>query len=216
MAAKKKSPQSSNAAEKRVMNNKPKSTKPKSGDKPGPWDNIGRGLKTGERFVREVTGVADVERFVTKPSAKTAASLAITAAAYAAGPIAKASQTKKAVQAAQDITRTMEARAAVAAANAAKTDRVVKATKGAGTLTTKSGKKLPVSGMKSFSTAKNPNRAAASTRVQVSKEAKDAYAAAKQASQKKVIIGFGAGGVVGTAKASTTVSVEKNKKKYKK
>jgi hypothetical protein len=198
-------------------------TAPKSQDKPGPWDNIGRGLKTAGRginlagkVVYEVSGAGDVERFARNPSKKNAAMLGITVGAYLAGPAAKVAQTGKAIKAARGVNAGLDARAAANATKAATTSRVVKATKGAGTVTTKSGKALPMTGINTFSTAKNPARSAASTYSMGSRQAAAAAQAARLKAQKNVIAGFGLGGSVVVAKGSTTVSVENQKNKKKK
>jgi hypothetical protein len=187
-----------------------------SKDKPGPWDNIGRGLKTAGKVGYEVSGAGDVARFAKNPSLKNAASLGITVAAYAAGPAAKAAQIAKAAKATKAVRATADVRAAAAATRAAKTTRVVNATKGAGTVTTKSGKALPMTGVKSFSTAKSPARAASSTYSMVNRQAIQAGKKAGAKAQKNVVAGFGAGGAVAVAKGSTTVSVQNQKNKPKK
>jgi hypothetical protein len=73
--------------------------KPASKDKPGPWDNIGRGLTTAGKVGYEVSGAGDAVRFVKDPSLKNAAMLGLTVAAYAAGPAAKSAQAAKTLKA---------------------------------------------------------------------------------------------------------------------
>jgi hypothetical protein len=188
----------------------------KSSDKPGPWDNIGRGLNTAGKVAYEVSGAGDVKRFAKNPSLKTAASLGITVAAYAAGPAAGIHKAVKVAQAAKAINAGADARAAQAALKAANTTRVVKATKGAGTVTTKSGKALPMTGIKSFSTAKSPARASASSYSMSSRNAVQAGKKAGAKAQNKVVAGYGAGVTVASTKAGTTISTQNQKPKKKK
>jgi hypothetical protein len=68
-------------------------------DKPGPWDNIARGVSIGGKVVYEVSGAGDVVRFAKNPSRKNAASLGLTIAAYAGGPALKAAAAGRAVKA---------------------------------------------------------------------------------------------------------------------
>lgn len=161
----------------------------------------------------EVSGAGDAMRFIRNPSFKNAAMLGVTVAAYAAGPAAKAAQAAKVANAMRAVNATSDARAATAAARAATTNRVVKATGGAGKITTNSGKALPMTGINTFSTAMNPARAAASTRVVVGKQAQEAGLSASAAMQKLVNSGKVAGASVASAKAGSTVSTQKQKNK---
>ena len=190
---------------------KPATVKPK-----GLGDDIGRGINMAGKVVYEVSGAGDAVRFAKNPSLKNAAMLGLTVAAYAAGPAAKAAQATKAIKAAEAINATSKVRAAQAVVNAAKTEKVVKATKGAGTLTTKSGTKLPVSGMKTFSTAKNPASVAAGARGSVRAEANKAGNAAFSAAEGRVTRSKIAAASLASAKAGSTVSTQKQKNKPKK
>jgi hypothetical protein len=187
-----------------------------SADKPGPMDNIARGMNTAGKVVHEVLGGGDVNRFVKNPNLKTTASLALTVAAYAAGPAALGRKATLVANAVKAKSATAPIRAAENAAKAAKTSRVMKATKGAGTVTTKSGKALPMTGVKSFSTAKSPARSASSTYSMVNRQAAQAGAKAGAKAQKNVIAGFAAGGGLMINKAGTTVSTQNQKPKKKK
>ena len=154
-------------------------------------------------------------RFARDPSLKNAAMLGLTVAAYAAGPAAKAAQSTKAIKAAQAINAQSKIRAAQAVAAAAKTEKVVKATKGAGTLTTKAGTKLPVSGIKTFSTTKNPASVAAgakgANRVKANKAGDAAFSDAEGIVTKSKI----AAASLASAKTASTVSTQKQKNKPK-
>jgi len=178
--------------------------------------DIGRGINMAGKVVYEVSGAGDAVRFAKNPSLKNAAMLGLTVAAYAAGPAAKAAQAGKVIKATQAVSKTADVRAAAAAVKAANTSRVVKATKGAGTVTTKSGTALPMTGIKSFSTAKSPARASASTYSMTQRQAVQAGKDAGIAAQKNVTRGYSAAGAMVVAKGSTTVSVEKQKNKQKK
>jgi len=178
-------------------------------------NNSNSAAEIAKTVAYEVSGAGDLMRFVRNPSLKTAASLGVTIGAYALGPAAKAAQAAKVANAVRAVNATADVRAANAAIQAAKTSRVVKATKGAGVVTTKAGTKLPMTGIKSFSTAKNPARAAASTRVVVGKEAQAAGASAAASMQKVVTGGKIAGASVASAKAGSTVSTQKQKKARK-
>ena len=190
---------------------KPATVKPK-----GLGDDIGRGINMAGKVVYEVSGAGDAVRFAKNPSLKNAAMLGLTVAAYAAGPAAKAAQAGKVIKATSKVAATADVRAEAAAVKAANTSRVVKATKGAGTVTTKSGTALPMTGIKSFSTAKSPARASASTYSMVQRDAVQAGKDAGLAAQKYVTRGKMAGGGMVIAKGTTTVSVEKQKNKQKK
>jgi hypothetical protein len=200
----------------RPKNNPVTPAKKPSGDRPGPWDNIGRGLKTAGKVTYEVSGAGDVKRFVKNPNLKTGASLVITAASYAAGPAALGFKATKVANAAKAINAAAPSRAAAAASKAANTTRVVKATKGAGTVTTKSGKALPMTGIKSFSTAKSPARASASSYSMSSRKAAQAGKNAGAKAQNKVVAGFGVGGAIALNKGGTTISTQNQKSKKKK
>ena len=182
----------------------------------GLGNDIGRGINMAGKVVYEVSGAGDAVRFAKNPSLKNAAMLGLTVAAYAAGPAAKAAQAGKVIKATSKVAATADVRAAAAAVKAANTSRVVKATKGAGTVTTKSGTALPMTGIKSFSTAKSPARASASTYSMVQRDAVQAGKDAGLAAQKYVTRGKMAGGGMVIAKGTTTVSVEKQKNKQKK
>ena len=84
------------------------------------------------------------------------------------------------------------------------------------TLTTKSGTKLPVSGMKTFSTAKNPASVAAGARGSVRAEANKAGNAAFSAAEGRVTRSKIAAASLASAKAGSTVSTQKQKNKPKK
>jgi hypothetical protein len=189
--------------------------KPKGIDWNGSLADFKDAVEIAGKVAYEVSGAGDVVRFAKDPSIKNAAALGLTVAAYAAGPAAKAAQTAKALNAFKAVEATSNIRAAAAAADAIKTSRVVAATKGAGTITTKSGVALPMTGIKTFSTAKNPVRAAASTRVVVTKEAEKAAATVASSMQGKVTAGKVAGAAVASAKAGSTVSTQKQKNKNK-
>jgi hypothetical protein len=161
----------------------------------------------------EVSGAGDAMRFIRNPSFKNAAMLGVTVAAYAAGPAAKAAQAARVANTMRAVNATADARAASAAARAATTNRVVRATGGAGTITTRGGTALPMTGIRTFSTAKNPVRAAASTRVAVANEAQAAGMGAAASMQRLVTGGKVAGASVASAKAGSTVSTQKQKNK---
>ncbi len=199
----------------RPKNNPVTPAKKPSGDRPGPWDNIGRGLKTANKVAYEVSGAGDVKRFAKNPNLKTGASLAITVASYAAGPAAAGLKAVKVAKAAKAVNAGADVRAAAAAVKAANTTRVVKATKGAGTVTTKSGKALPMTGIKSFSTAKSPARAAASSYSMSTRKAAQAGKNAGAKAQTKVVAGYGVGGAIALNKGGTTISTQNQKKKKK-
>jgi hypothetical protein len=192
--------------------------KPASKDKPGPWDNIGRGLTTAGKVGYEVSGAGDAVRFVKNPSLKNAAMLGLTVAAYAAGPAAKSAQAAKTLKAINAVNATKNVRVAKAVLDAKGVDKVVRATKGMGTLTTKGGTKLPISGIKTFATAKNPANVAAGAAGSVRAQAYKAGAAASAKAEKNVtrakMVTVGVAG----AKAGSTVSTQnqKNKNKNKK
>lgn len=177
-------------------------------NKPGPWDNIGRGFKTFNKVVYEVSGAGDAKRFAKNPNIKNTASLAATIVTYAAGPALKGVQAARTALAVTGITRQMEARAALAAANATKDTRVVKAYKGAGALNTKAGTKVPVSGIKSFETGKSPTRAAASTRSQVTRDAADAGKKAYAKAQRPVTAAAATTASLVTGKTASTVTAQ--------
>lgn len=190
---------------------KPAAVKPK-----GLGDDIGRGINMAGKVVYEVSGAGDVKRFVKNPSLKNATMLGITVASYAAGPAAGIYKAAKVANAAKAINAGADIRAVAAATKAANTSRVVKATKGAGTVTTKSGTALPMTGIKSFSTAKSPARAAASSYSMSTRNAAQAGAKAGAKAQTKVVAGYGVGGAVALNKGGTTVSVQKQKNQIKK
>ena len=216
MAAKKKIATAADFRKKEEADKKKPAPKPVSNDKPGPWDNIARGMNTAGKVAYEVSGAGDVKRFAQNPSLKTAASLAVTVAAYAAGPAAKAAQAAKVAKAAKAVNATADVRAAANAAKAANTTRVMNATKGAGVVTTKGGKALPMTGVKSFSTAKSPTRAAASTYSMVNRQAAQAGAQAGAKAQKNVLLGTSFGGAIALNKGGTTISTQNQKKNQKK
>ena len=191
-------------------------SKKKSTNKPGPFDDIARAAKTVRNVGYEVSGAGDVMRFARNPSLKTAASLGLSVAAYAAGPAAKAAQGARAAKAAQTVRATKGVRAAEAAKKASSSTRVVKAYKGAGTVTTKAGSKANMTGIKTFSTGKNPARAAASTRSAVEREARTAGARSAARNQKKVTRGKIAAASLASAKGASTVSTQKQKQKNNK
>ena len=187
-----------------------------SKNKPGPWDDIARGVSISGKVVYEASGAADAVRFAKNPSLRNAANLGVSVAAYALGPAAKAAQAAKAAKAATAVRAGMGARVASNVAKAATSQRVVKAYKGAGTVTTKSGKALSMTGVKSFATGKNPARVAASTRAAVSAEARAAGAAASAKAGKNVTRAKVAGGAIVGAKGGATAERERNKGRNKK
>jgi hypothetical protein len=70
-----------------------------------------------------------------------------------------------------------------------------------------------MTGISTFSTAKNPVRAAASTRVVVGKQAQAAGASAAASMQKLVNRSKAAGGALAVSKTGTTYSTQKQKNK---
>ena len=190
--------------------------KPNPNDKPGPWDNIGRAAKTTGKIAYEVSGAGDVKRFVQNPSLKTGASLAFTVGTYAAGPILKAAAVGKAVKAGNKIMKTQEVRAAAAALAAENATRTVKAYKGAGKIATAANKDIAMTGIKTFTTGKNPNAVAAGVRKQVAMDAKAASKKVMKDNTKKIAAGYLAGGATVVAKGSTTASTYKQPTKKKK
>lgn len=189
--------------------------KPASKDKPGPWDNIGRGLTTARNVGYEVSGAGDAVRFVKDPSLKNAAMLGLTVAAYAAGPAAKSAQAAKTLAAINAVNVTRKVRVAKAVFEAKGVDRVVRATKGVGALTTKGGTRLPIGGIKTFVTAKNPANVAAGAAGSVRAQAYKAGAAASALAEKNVtrakMVTVGVAG----AKAGSTLSTQNQKDKNK-
>lgn len=190
--------------------------KPNPNDKPGPWDNIARGTKTAGKIAYEVSGAGDVKRFVQNPSLKTAGSLALTVGAYAAGPIIKGAVAAKAVKASSAVMKTQEVRAAAAALAAKDATRTVRAYKGAGVVETAAKSKLGMTGIKTFTTGKNPNAVAAGVRKAVEKEAVGAAKKVVAQNAKKVAAAKTAATAVASAKAGSTASTYKQPGKKKK
>jgi hypothetical protein len=198
-----------------------------SKDKPGPWDNIGRGLKTAGKVGYEVSGAGDVARFAKNPSLKNAASLGLTVAAYAGGPALKAAVAGRAVKAG------MAAEKAVLSTKAAKlakpvAEKSMQFTRPAGAkalnvpkgnLVQSSGKKVAVSGFEKATTAKNVNRVMAGRSSAVNAKAdrvgKAVVKETMKAAAPKIKAARTAGVALAGSKAGSTVSTEKQKNKKK-
>ena len=225
MAAKKKVV--SGVDKSRPKNNPVTPAKKSSGDRPGPWDNIGRGLKTAGKVTYEVSGAGDVKRFAKNPSLKNAASLGLTVASYAGGPALRAAAVGRAAKAG------FAAQKAVLSTKAAKVglpiaDKSMKfasktTSSGAkttvGKLVTQSEKSIPVSGFAKATTPKNVNRVkagrAAAVNTQATQAGKDAAKKTMKAAAPKIKAANTAGIALAGSKAGTTVSADKNKKKKK-
>jgi hypothetical protein len=212
----------------RPKNNPVTPAKKSSGDRPGPWDNIGRGLKTAGKVTYEVSGAGDVKRFAQNPSLKNAASLGLTVASYAGGPALRAAAVGRAANA------SFAAQKAVLSTRAAKVglpiaEKSMKFSRPAGAkalnvpkgnLVQASGKKVAVSGFEKATTAKNVNRVqagrAAAVNIQATKAGKVAAKQTMKAAAPKIKAANIAGIALAGSKAGTTVSADKNKNKKKK
>jgi hypothetical protein len=196
-------------------------------NKPGPWDNIARGVSIGGKVVYEVSGAGDVVRYAKNPSRKNAASLGLTIAAYAGGPALKAAATTRALKA------SMAAQQSVLATKAAKVaapiaDKSMKFTRSPGAkalnvpkgnLVQPSGKTIPVSGFEKATTPKNPNRVQAGRAAAVNMQADQAgYEAASRVMRQakpKIQAAKTSGVLLAGSKGGTTYNTQ-NKKKNKK
>jgi hypothetical protein len=166
--------------------------------------------------VYEVSGAGDVMRFKRDPSLANFAWVAFDIATLAAGPVAKARGLTKAVEAAKAINAGADVRTAAAVKKALTTDRVVKATKGTGTVTTKSGKALPMTGIKSFSTAKNPKNVASGVKGAVAKDVRAAVKDAKSVASANAKAGYVAAAVNSVGKLNNLENKNKQNQKIKK
>ena len=212
----------------RPKNNPVTPAKKPSGDRPGPWDNIGRGLKTAGKVTYEVSGAGDVKRFAKNPSLKTGAFLGLTIASYAGGPALRAVTASRAAKA------SFAAQKKVLANKAAKVglpiaEKSMKFSRPAGAkalsvpkgnLVQASGKKVAVSGFEKATTAKNVNRVqagrAAAVNAEATREGKLAAKRVTDAASRKIKTADTAGIALAGSKAGTTVSADKNKNKKKK
>lgn len=206
----------------------------KSENKTGPWDDIGRGVKKFNDAMRvvnkvtyEVSGAGDVERFVKKPTAKNAAMLGVTIAAYAGGPAFKAGAAAKAGKAAiaaekavlatqkASLARPIAEKSMTFATKLAKTGEKIPT----GKLITKAEKSLPVSGFVKATTAKNVKRVTAGRIAAVNAKAdRVGKAVVKEAMTKaapRIAANTTAGKLLAGSKAGTTyvAAQKKNNKK---
>jgi hypothetical protein len=205
-----------------------------SKNKPGPFDDIvrgvnkfNRGMKTVNKVIYEVSGAGDVERFAKKPSAKNAAMLGVTIASYAGGPALKARAAGKAGKAALAAEKKVLGTQAASLARAIP-EKSMKFTRpgGAksmnipkGNLVQSSGKKIPVSGFEKATTAKNVNRVTsgriAAVNAKADKAGKVAAKDTMKAAAPKIKAANTAGVALAGSKAGTTYSTQKNKPKKK-
>lgn len=189
---------------------------------------LGKGGSGLGRIAYEVTGAADLKRFVKNPSLGNARNLAITAASYAAGPAIKAAAKGRALKAGYAAEKSVMQTRAASLSKPIK-DKSMSFTRTrvpgigpvpSGKLVSQTGRSVPVSGFAKATTPKNPNRVISSRNAAVNMKADKALKSTVANKMKKaspaIRAGQAAGAVVAGSKIGTGTSANTANKKKKK
>jgi hypothetical protein len=182
-------------------------------------NKLGKGGSGVGRIAYEVTGAADLKRFVKNPSMKNATNLGVTIAAYAAGPALKAAAASKALKAGYAAEKSVMSTRAASLARPIP-DKSMTFTRKyvpgigptpTGNLIPKTGKALPVSGFTKATTPRNVNRVTSGRNAAVNIKADNALRSTIAREMKRAAPAIRAGQAAGIAVAGSKVGTGTSK-----